>query len=131
MNVTLPVVGSIVYVPTSFPLASFAGIVVLSVGSPVSGSINLAGCSASIFIGTFLSPGVNVGVPSWGCPWAPSVDVGFPVGSTGVMFGVYFVVTGVPFVSLAWTVTGCTSPAYVLSVGVNTAVGLPSTTLSV
>ena len=43
MNVTLPVVGSIVYVPTSFPLASFAGIVVLSVGSPVSGSINLAG----------------------------------------------------------------------------------------
>ena len=88
MNVTLPVVGSIVYVPTSFPLASFAGIVVLSVGSPVSGSINLAGCSASIFIGTLELPGVNVGVPSWGCPCAPSVVFGVPVGSTGVMFGV-------------------------------------------
>ena len=33
--------------------------------------------------------------------------------------------------SLAWIVTGATSPAYVLSVGVNTAVALPSTTLSV
>ena len=33
--------------------------------------------------------------------------------------------------SLAWIVTGSTSPAYVLSVGVNTAVALPSTTLSV
>ena len=88
MNVTFPVVGSIVYVPTSFPLASFAGIVVASVGCPVAGSINLAGWVASIFIGTLASPGVNVGVPSWGCPCAPSVVVGFPVGSTGVMFGV-------------------------------------------
>ena len=33
--------------------------------------------------------------------------------------------------SFAWIVTGLTSPAYVLSVGVNTAVALPSTTLSV
>ena len=56
MNVTLPVVGSIVYVPTVFPLASLAGIVVSSVGFPVAGSINLAGCSASIFIGTLASP---------------------------------------------------------------------------
>ena len=33
--------------------------------------------------------------------------------------------------SLAWIVTGATSPEYVLSVGVNTAIALPSTTLSV
>ena len=88
VNVTLPVVGSIVYVPTSFPLASFAGIVVSSVGCPVAGSINLAGWVASIIIGTLSLPGVNVGVPSWGCPCAPSDVVGVPVGSTGVIFGV-------------------------------------------
>ena len=56
VNVTSPVVGLIVYVPTVFPLASLAGIVVLSVGFPVSGSTNFAGWSASIFIGTLSLP---------------------------------------------------------------------------
>ena len=53
------------------------------------------------------------------------------VGTTGVILGVYVVVTAVPFVSLPWIVTGLTSPEYSLFVGVNTAVGFPSTTLSV
>ena len=43
VNVTFPVVGSIVYVPTCFPVASLAGIVGSSVGLPVVGSTNLAG----------------------------------------------------------------------------------------
>ena len=45
--------------------------------------------------------------------------------------GVYVAVAFVPFSSSPWIVTGLTSPTYVLSVGVNTAVGTPSTTLSV
>ena len=43
VNVTFPVVGSIVYVPTCFPVVSLAGIVGSSVGLPVVGSTNLAG----------------------------------------------------------------------------------------
>ena len=131
VNVTFPVVGSIVYVPTCFPVSSFAGIVVSLVGFPVSGSTNFAGWSASIFIGTLSLPCVNVGVPSCVAPCTPSVATGVPVGTTGVILGVYVVVTAVPFVSLPWIVTGLTSPEYSLFVGVNTAVGFPSTTLSV
>ena len=60
----MPVVGSIVYVPTCFPVASLAGIVGSSVGLPVVGSTNLAGCVSSILIGATGLPCVNVGVPS-------------------------------------------------------------------
>ena len=68
VNVTSPVVGLIVYVPTVFPLASLAGIVVSLVGFPVTGSTNFAGWSASIFIGTLSLPCVNVGVPLCSAP---------------------------------------------------------------
>ena len=56
LNVTSPVPGLIVYVPS--PGTSTE---VSSVGSPVSGSISLAGTVGSI--GVFSCPSVNVGVP--------------------------------------------------------------------
>ena len=56
LNVTAPVSGSIVYVPSPGTVTDFS-----SVGSPVSGSINLAGTVGSI--GAFSCPSVNVGVP--------------------------------------------------------------------
>ena len=99
VNVTFPVVGSIVYVPTCFPVSSFAGIVVSLVGFPVSGSTNFAGWSASIFIGTLSLPCVNVGVPSCVAPCTPSVATGVPSGVTGVTVGTYFFVTTLPFSS--------------------------------
>ena len=52
-------------------------------------------------IGAFVCPSVNVGVPVCSFPCAPSDTAGFAVGLTGVIFGVYVVVTAVPFVSLA------------------------------
>ena len=63
VNVTLPVNGSIVYLPTVFPFSSFAGISVASVGFPVAGSTSFAGCSSVIVIGAVGSPSVNVGLP--------------------------------------------------------------------
>ena len=56
LNVTTPVSGSIVYVPSPGTVTDFS-----SVGSPVSGSINLAGTVVSI--GALVCPPVNVGVP--------------------------------------------------------------------
>ena len=41
-----------------------------------------------MLIGTFLSPSVNVGVPSCDLPWIPSEVTGVAVGVTGVMYGV-------------------------------------------
>ena len=56
LNVTAPVSGSTVYVPSPGTVTDFS-----SVGSPVSGSINLAGTVGSI--GALVCPSVNVGVP--------------------------------------------------------------------
>ena len=76
-------------------------------------------------------PGLNVTLPVCSTPCGPS-DVPFSaVGTIGVITGVYVVVASVPFVSLPWTVTGFSFPAYVLSVGVNVTTGFPSTTLMV
>ena len=61
---------------------------------------------------------MKLGVPVCVLPWI-SVDVaGSAVGTTGVILGVYDVSAGVPFASLACTLTGTTSPEYDLSVGV-------------
>ena len=119
-NLILPF-GSIVYVPSPSTVTE-------STGFPVFGSINFVEVSS---IGTLGSPSVNVGVPNWAFPCISVVLAGVAVGLIGVIFGVYVVVTGVPFLSFAWIVTGWTVPTYVLSVGVNTAVGFPSTTFSV
>ena len=72
---------------------------VLSVGFPVSGSINFAGCSSVIVIATSGFPGVNFGVPFCSAPCTSSDVTSFPVGLTGVTVGVYLAFTGVPFVS--------------------------------
>ena len=50
------------YLPTSFPSLSFAGISFSVTGLP--STTNCAGCSSVMVIGTSLFPGVNVGVPS-------------------------------------------------------------------
>ena len=88
VNVTLPVNGSIVYLPTVFPVSSFAGISVASIGCLVTGSKNLAGCCSLIVIGATSSPCVNLGVPSCGCPCFPLEVTSSPVGLTGVTVGV-------------------------------------------
>ena len=81
VKVTSPVFGSIVYVPS---FGTFT--VVSSVGLPVVGSTSFGALSK--LIGTFLSPSVNVGVPSCVLPWIPSEVAGVAVGVTGVMYGV-------------------------------------------
>ena len=55
LNVTVPS-SATVYVPSPGTVTDFS-----SVGSPVSGSINLAGTVVSI--GALVCPSVNVGVP--------------------------------------------------------------------
>ena len=60
MNVTSPVSGSSVYVPTFAP-SFVASIVVSSTAVPF--TTNLAGWSESTFNGTSASPSVNFGVP--------------------------------------------------------------------
>ena len=102
LNVTSPVAGSIVYVPTCLP-SFIAGNSVASVGSPVSGSMNLAGLSALIVIGATGSPSVNLGVCFCSCPCFPVDSTSSAVGVTGVTVGVYLAVTGVPFASFACT----------------------------
>ena len=66
---------------------------------------------------------MNVGVPSCVAPWIPVVSTGVPSGITGVTVGVYFAVTGVPFLSTRFTVTPFAVPVNCGS-GVN--VTLPS-----
>ena len=86
MNVTFPDFGSIVYLPTSFPSLSFAGISFSVTGFP--STTNCAGCSSVIVIGTSGFPSVNVGVPSWVLPWIPVDSAALPVGVTPVTVGV-------------------------------------------
>ena len=62
VNVTFPDLGSIVYLPTTFPSLSFAGISFSVTGFP--STTNCAGCSSVIVIGTSGFPSVNLGVPS-------------------------------------------------------------------
>ena len=100
VNVTSPVVGFNLYVPTCLP-SFIAGNSVLSVGSPVSGSMNFAGWSPSIFIGTSGSPAVNCGVSFCSFPCFPVDVLSSPLGVTSVMVGVYFAVAGVPLASFA------------------------------
>ena len=88
VNVTSPVFGSIVYVPSFGTL-----IVVLSVGCPVSGSTNFAGLVSSISTVfstplTVVLPGVKLGVAFCGAPWIPTVVFSSPVGVTGTTIGV-------------------------------------------
>ena len=80
VNVTFPC-SSIVYVPSFGTFTDVA-----SVGLPVVGSTNLGAFSR--LIGTFLSPSLNVGVPSCGLPWIPSEVAGVAVGVNGVIYGV-------------------------------------------
>ena len=121
VNVTFPDFGLTVYLPTTFPSLSFAGISFSVTGVP--STTNCAGCSSVIVIGTSLLPGLNVGVPSCVAPWIPVVSAGVPSGVTGVTVGVYFAVTGVPFLSTRLTVTPLAVPVNCGS-GVN--VTLPS-----
>ena len=108
VNVTLPSL-SIVYVPspgtTTLPSLSAPS----SIGATVSS------------IGTLGFPGLNSGVPVCGCPLGPSDSAGVPSGVTGVTVGVYFAVTGVPFLSTRFTVTPFAVPVNVFS-GVNVTV---------
>ena len=106
VNVTLPF-SSIVYVPS--PGTFFSVVPSSNVGFTVSS------------IGTLGFPGVNVGVPVWGCPLGPSDTAGVPSGVTGVTFGVYLAVTDVPFLSTRLTVTPVPTPLNVFS-GVNVTV---------
>ena len=69
-----------------------AGNSVLSVGSPVAGSMNFAGFSALTTIGTLFSTPVcclNVTVSDCGCPCLPVVSLFSPTGVTGFTVGVY------------------------------------------
>ena len=118
-NLTFP--SSIVYVPSPSTTT-------LSVGFPVVGSISFGAFVSSI--GTTFSsplivtfPPLNSGNPVCALPWTSVVLAGVAVGLTGLIFGVYVVLTGVPFISAAWIVTGGTGPTYVLSSGVYTATG--------
>ena len=85
VNVTFPDFGLTVYLPTTFPSLSFAGISFSVTGVP--STTNCAGCSSVIVIGTSLLPGLNVGVPSCVAPWIPVVSAGVPSGVTGVTVG--------------------------------------------
>ena len=105
-NVTVPS-GATVYVPSP-------GIVLV-----VDPSSKVAGTSSSI--GTSGLPGVNVGLPFCSLPWMSVVSAGSAVGVTGVTFGVYLAVTGVPFLSTRLTVTPVPLPVNVFS-GVNVTV---------
>ena len=82
-NVITPVVGSIVYVPTSFP-SFVAGRVVTSF--PL-GSTSL---TVDLSIGATSSPCLNIDSVSCvcGCPCFPVVSFGSAVGTTGVTVGV-------------------------------------------
>ena len=118
-NFTLP--SSIVYVPSPSTVTE-------STGLPVLGSISFGAFVSSI--GTTFSspltvtfPPLNSGNPVCALPWISVVLAGVAVGLTGVIFGVYVVCTGVPFISAAWIVTAGTGPTYVLSSGVYTATG--------
>ena len=119
VNVTLPLLGSIVYVPSPSTVTE-------STGSPVLGSTSFAGEFLSISTVTFLplisaEPPSNSGVPVWTWPLGPVDVLSSPVGVTGTTVGVYLAVTGVPFSS-----TRCTSTPSPLPVncgsGVNTTI---------
>ena len=103
LNVTSPVLGSIVYVPSPSTVTE-------STGSPVLGSTSLAGTSLSISTVSslpliFAEPPSNSGVPVCGWPFGPTDVLSSPVGVTGTTVGVYLAVTGVPFLSTRWTST--------------------------
>ena len=88
VKVTLPVAGSIVYLPTFSPAAFLASISVPSIGWFVVGSTNFAGFDSLIVIVTLSCPDVKVGVPDCGAPWIPSEPTLVPCGVTSVTVGV-------------------------------------------
>ena len=105
VNVTTPVLPSIVYVP-SFGTTTFPS---LSAPSNVAGT--------SVLISTVLStpltlavPPMNFGVPVWGVFLGPTEVTSSPVGMTSTTVGVYFAVIGVPFLSTRWTSTPSPTP---------------------
>ena len=106
VNVTVPS-DETVYVPSP-------GIVLV-----VEPSSKVAGTSSSI--GTSGLPGLNSGLPFCSLPWISFVSAGSAVGVTGVTFGVYLAVTGVPFLSTRLTVTPVPLPVKFFS-GVNVTV---------
>ena len=111
--------------PVPFPVNVFSGVKVTvpsgaTVYVPSPGitfsfdpSSKVAGTSSSI--GTSGLPGVNVGFPFCSLPWISVVSAGSAVGVTGVTFGVYLAVTGVPFLSTRLTVTPVPLPVNVFS----------------
>ena len=58
---------------------------------------------------------MNTGVPSCGVFLGPTDVTSSPDGDTGIIVGVYFAVTGVPFLSTRWTVTPFATPVNVFS----------------
>ena len=58
---------------------------------------------------------MKVGLPFCSLPWISVVSAGSAVGVTGVTFGVYLAVTGVPFLSTRLTVTPVPFPVNVFS----------------
>ena len=108
VNVTLPVAGSIVYVPTCCPSIFFVGIVVSATGFP--STTNFAGFVSLIVIEIFSFPDLKLGVPSCTAPWIPSEPAFVPTGLTGLIIGVYVVCTFTLFDPVACTVAGSTSP---------------------
>ena len=87
VNVTSPVVGSTVYVPTLFPFGSKA-----STGPVASVPSGFNSLTEPSLIGTSEFPSVNVGVPFCVSPCTPVEVAGSAVGITGVTVGVYFAV---------------------------------------
>ena len=74
------------YVPTCWPWASFAGIVVSATGFP--STTNFARFVSLIAIVTLSCPDVKVGVPDCAAPWIPSEPTLVPFGVTSVTVGV-------------------------------------------
>ena len=72
---------------------------------------------------TFSDPPLKIGVPSCGVFLGPTDVTSSPDGDTGITVGVYFAVTGVPFLSTRLTVTPVATP---VKFGSGTNVTVPS-----
>ena len=64
---------------------------------------------------TVSDPPLKIGVPSCGVFLGPTDVTSSPDGDTGITVGVYFAVTGVPFLSTRLTVTPFATPVNVFS----------------
>ena len=84
INVTMPVLESTVYFPTSLFPSPNAGVSVTSSPSEFS---NLTEFS---LIGTSSWPFLNIGFPVWTSPWIPVEVAASAVGLTAITVGIYF-----------------------------------------